>query len=254
MTAQEILHELRALSDERMLDSWNRMGIDTSNYYGVNYSRLRRFAELLDRNHVLAQELWGTGVHDARLLATLIEEPLKVPTGQLDRWLLESGFLDLADKIVQNVAARTLYAKDKMREWLKSRKEYIRRAGYVLMAELIKTRKFPADDELEDVLATIERTFRKERDWVKEAMNRAVIAIGLGRPTLRNKAMATAKRIGKVVIDQGYSSSRVPDAVKRLSMGHHGRGRPPMVNTEAKVRRAAGKSKVRRPRGRPKGS
>src|SRR3954468_13917426 len=75
MTAPEILAALRARANPANTAGMARYGINTEHAYGVPVYELRAMAKPIGRDHVLAQELWASGIHEARILATIIEEP-----------------------------------------------------------------------------------------------------------------------------------------------------------------------------------
>lgn len=217
MNAEQLLRELKALGDPRALQVWQRMGMDTRNFYGVGLTKIRTLAKKIKKDHTLAAALWQSGIHDARLLAAFIAEPAKVTEEQLERWVAEADFWDLSDKLATEVVAKSPYARKKMSEWLPSKQEYVRRAAFVLLAELARSDNELKDDELQAYLARIEKDIHREQNWVREAMNTALIAIGSRNQKLNQKARAAAKRIGQVEVDYGDTSCRLPDALAHLT-------------------------------------
>ena len=224
MTTQQILKDLKALGDPRAIAIWKRGGMPTDNFFGVNLTKLGAYAKKLKKNHELALELWNSGVHDARLLATMIEEPNKVTVEQIERWVKDADFWDLTDRICKNVVSKTPFALEKMRTWMKSNDEFVKRAGYMVLKELARQKDAGqakadsalSDETLAEHLAVIERDIQTEKNWVKEAMNYALIAIGSRNKPLNRRALDAANRIGKVDVDYGDSSCKAPDAVAYL--------------------------------------
>jgi 3-methyladenine DNA glycosylase AlkD len=216
MTIEKILADLKALGDPRAIAVWKRVGMNTDNYFGVGLTKLKEYAKRLKKDHDLALELWATKNHDARLLATIIEEPAKATSEQIDRWVGEADFWDLTNKIVSNVVAKTSFGKEKMTTWMKSKKELIRRAGFMTLVNLAKSDDTLSESEFAGYLDLIEKKIQGEDNWVREAMNYAVIAIGSRNGDLNRKAQKTATKIGKVEIDYGESSCQAPDAIVYL--------------------------------------
>jgi 3-methyladenine DNA glycosylase AlkD len=217
VTVNQILKDLKSLSEPRAVKVWKRLGMDTSTFYGVGLTKIKNYSKKVGRSHELAGELWETGIHDARLLATMIEEPKKVTEEQIDRWIAEADFWDLSDKICTNIAAKTPFALKKVRKWIKSKDEFVKRSGFSLMAELARNGNAIEESELEEYIELIERTIHKQKNWVKEAMNWTLISIGSRNRSLNQKALAAAHRIGKIDVDYGDSSCKLPDAIGFLT-------------------------------------
>ena len=216
ISIKEILGELKSLGDPRALKVWGRLGLDGSKYYGVNLTRLGTYARKLGRDHDLALELWASGIHDARLLATMIEDPKLATEEQIDRWIEEADFWDLTDKICSNIVAKTSFGEMKTREWIASPKEFVRRAGWITLKGLASPGGSVSDQELEKYLGVIEKKIQGEANWVKEAMNYCLIAIGGRSKALNKRALEIAAKIGPVEVDYGDTSCKAPDAITYL--------------------------------------
>lgn len=216
MRLEETLALLKSTGDERAVEIWKRFGMPDVKYYGVCLTKIARIAGEIKRDHELALELWDSGVHDARLLATHIIEPKKVDEALIDRWVESLNFMDVCDKFCTNVVLKTAFAQNKMETWTKSDKEYTKRAGYKLFTALAHKGKLSADT-IRLHLTRIEADIRDERNWVKEMMLYALIAIGEAGDKLRQEALEAAKRIGPVAIDYGQSSCKPPDPLAKLS-------------------------------------
>jgi len=116
MNSKQIIDELKKLSAESARETWRKMGMDTTNLLGVELTKLKALAKKVGRNHELAVELWNTGIHDARILAALIEEPKKFSPEQAEAWIGESDFWDLSDQLCIQTVAKTDFAEEKMKE------------------------------------------------------------------------------------------------------------------------------------------
>jgi len=195
--------------------------MDVSHYYGASIKEIRdslqrseeKHAELsLKERHALALELWDSGVHDARLLAIEIEHSRYITKVQLDKWIKESDFFDLVDTIVRDLVSKTSYMPEKIEQWTASESPLIRRAGFMTLAELAKSKKKVDDELLADALAVIGRHLAEEHDFVKEAMNYALISIGRRGKELQRMAQDVARMIGRIAISYGGEQKVAPDA------------------------------------------
>lgn len=163
-------------------------------------------------DHALAQSLWKSGNLDARTLALMIADAAKLTPAEAETWLRESNGCILLGYLAKLVA-RTLFAREKMAAWTKSKEEYPRTLGYSLLGALAGNADAPlSDEDYLKHLAQIEKTIHASPNRAKEAMNSALIAIGVHRPGLEKQAIATARRVGKVDVDHGETDCKTPDA------------------------------------------
>jgi 3-methyladenine DNA glycosylase AlkD len=155
-----------------------RFGIQTSKALGISIPQLRDIAKRLRTNHELAQKLWKTGLHEARILASMIDDPEKVSEEQMERWAADFDSWDVVDSCCGNLFDETEFAIRKAHEWSKRKEEYIKRAGFVLMAEMAVHDKKASDKTFLDFLPVIVRESSDERNFVKKAVNWALRQIG----------------------------------------------------------------------------
>jgi 3-methyladenine DNA glycosylase AlkD len=174
-----------------------RYGIRTDRAIGVTVTELRVVARKLGRDHALAAELWRTGVHEARLLATMVDEPARVTEGQMEAWVRKIDSWDLCDQACANLFDRTPFAFDKAIEWSAREDEFVRRAGYALMATTAVHRRDVPDARFEPFLARIREGADDERNLVKKAASWALRQIGKRSPRLHRRALATARALGR---------------------------------------------------------
>ncbi len=210
MTVQEVLQELESLGTAQNRKIYRRHGA-CENLYGVSFANLRKMAKQLKIDHALAQQLWTTRNHEAQLLASMIADPVTVEESLVDRWISE-----LADRIVTSeftdFVSKTRFFQAKTEEWLDSEDEWIGRAGWQLLALLAMSDIELADSYFENHLEVIERDIHTQKNMVRDAMNSALIAIGIRNPALERQALSAAKTIGKVEVDHGETSCKTPDA------------------------------------------
>ena len=213
--AQEIVAQLRRIGTARNREGIKRFGIYVGNAVGVSVTDLRKMGRLLGRDHKLSQELWRSGVHEARILASIVDEPSRVTEAQMERWVRDFDSWDLCDQVCGNLFDKTPFAYDKAAEWSERRPEFQKRAGFALMACLAWHDKDASDARFRGFLPLIEREAGDDRNFVKKAVNWALRQIGKRSPGLRRSAIASAKRIAK----QGSRSARwiASDALRELN-------------------------------------
>ncbi len=193
----EIFKRFKTLSNEEMLKGMARYGIKTGNAYGVPFPELRKIAKEVGKNHLLAERLWTSGVHDARILATMLDDPEKVTEDQMERWVKDVDSWDICDSCCGNLFDRTAFAYSKAIEWSSREEEYVKRAGFVLMANLVIHDKKAEDKVFLEFLKIIEREASDERNFVKKAMNWALRQIGKRNVNLNLKAIEACEKIRK---------------------------------------------------------
>ena len=210
MTKTEAMKELRTHGSEQTRKTYRRHGM-SGKMFGVSYAALGKMKKKIKVDQPLAEQLWATDNLDARTLATMIADPGAIRVGTLDTWAKESGARGLAAAI-SNVAAGSPHARKLMEKWTASKSEMTGCAGWHTLASLAREDKGLSDAYLEKRLATIESTVHTSTNWVRYAMNNALINIGVRNAKLEKKAIAASRRIGKIDVDHGKTSCKTPDA------------------------------------------
>jgi 3-methyladenine DNA glycosylase AlkD len=193
-SANDVIRELRALDSEKNRAGMARFGINTEHAFGVSMATLDPIARRLKKNHALAQELWASGHHEARLLAALIEEPAKVTPRQMDSWAADFDSWDLCDQACMKVFARTPHVAAKVAKWAKDKREFVRRAAFATIAGAAVRSKEP-DKVFLPFLTIIEAGATDERNFVRKAVNWALRQIGKRSPGLHKPALALARKL-----------------------------------------------------------
>jgi 3-methyladenine DNA glycosylase AlkD len=227
LSAREILEALRSHANAANVAGMARYGINTQGTLGVPVRVLRQMAREAGRNHGLAAELWESGIHEGRILATLIEEPARVTRGQMDRWARDLDSWDVCDQACHNVFRYTPFAFEKAARWARARREFVRRAAFSLMAGLAAKARNATDAQFEAFLPLIVQAAADERNLVKKAVNWALRQIGKHNTHLREKAIATAEEIR--LLDSRTARWIAADALRELRALTVGRasGTPP---------------------------
>ena len=159
---------------------------------------LRKMAKEIGRRHDLADELWRSAIHEARILAALIDDPGKVTDDQMERWVLEIDSWDVCDQLCSNLFSRTALAREKAAAWSGRPETFVKRAGFVLMACLAVHDKKADDAIFVEFLPLIVREAGDDRNFVKKAVNWALRQIGKRNPVLNRLSVETAREIQKI--------------------------------------------------------
>ena len=186
------------MGDPKAVEGMARFGIQSSNSFGVSVPKLRTLASEVGRDHQLALKLWDTGLHDARLLATMVDDPEKVTIDQMDRWVRDFDSWDVVDGCCGNLFDKTPFAVSKAKEWCNQDEEFVKRAGFALMAELAVHDKEAEDKVFLDFLSLIIGGASDKRNFVKKAVNWSLRQIGKRNLKLNKAAVSTAVKIQKM--------------------------------------------------------
>jgi 3-methyladenine DNA glycosylase AlkD len=215
--AQAIVEELRSRANPVNVAGMARFGINVENAFGISVAELRTLAKVIGRDHSVAGALWDAGVHEARILATLVEEPARVTPAQMDRWARQFDSWDVCDQACQNLFRHTPHAFAKAAEWPHAKPEFLRRAGFALMAGLAVSAKTAPDAQFEAFLPLIAEASTDERNFVKKAVNWALRQIGKRNPRLSKLAIAQAEALLR--IDSRAARWIARDALRELRAG-----------------------------------
>jgi 3-methyladenine DNA glycosylase AlkD len=180
--------------------------------FGVSFATLKTLVKRIGVDHELAERLWDTGNHDARVLALKVADPGRVKPAQLDKWAA-ANTVRMCCGYTAMLAAESPHGSAKLKEWFASPKESLRTHAWVLAGFLAMLDEHAADDVFAKLIGRIESSIHSASNAERETMNSALISIGGRSPALRKAATAAAKRIGKVEIDYGDTECKTPDAV-----------------------------------------
>ena len=210
-----ILKRLKSLSNPDAVMGMARFGINPENTYGISIPDLRKMAKEIGRDHPLAQELWSSGIHEARILAGMIDDPKMVTEKQMESWVKDFDSWDVCDQCCMNLFEETKSAYQKCVEWSSREEEFVKRAGFVLMARLAVSDKSAKDEMFLKFLPVIEREAIDNRNFVKKAVNWALRQIGKRNIQLNKMAIRTAKEIQKM--DSKSAKWVASDAIRELT-------------------------------------
>ena len=193
---EEALAALRSAATAHDLANLDRFGIDAPGALGVSMANLQKIAKRLGRDHDLAAGLWATGVYEARMLASLIDDSALVTPEQMDAWRADFDNWAIVDTVCFKLFDRSPHAFANIEAWAGLNDEFGRRAAFALLACLALHDRSTGDQPFLDGLVLIERAASDDRNFVKKAVNWALRAIGLrSSPVLKTAALETARRL-----------------------------------------------------------
>jgi 3-methyladenine DNA glycosylase AlkD len=212
-TAQAILAEIKPLGRESYKKILLNHGIREP-VYGVKIEELKKIQKRVKKDHRLALDLYDTGIYDAMYLAGLIADETKMTRKDLQRWLDTATSPALCDYTVAWVTAESVHGRELASEWIDSKTEAARAAGWNTLSGMVALRADAELDlkELKRLLRRVARTIHDSPDRVRYAMNGFVIAVGTYVAPLSDDAVAVAKKIGEVQVDMGDTACQVPNA------------------------------------------
>jgi len=176
-----------------------RYGVHTEKAFGVSMATMQALAKRVGVSHELAGELWKTGWYEARMVASMIDEIDKVTPAQMDRWARDFDNWGICDTVCFVLFDRSPYAFEKIAKWSKRREEFIKRAGFALLACVALHRKGIADAEFIRCLPLIENAATDERNFVKKGVSWALRAIARRSDVLKRESAKLAKRLADSV-------------------------------------------------------
>ncbi len=195
MNIDEVIALLKQKANPAYLEGMKRFAIENTKALGIPIPELRKLARDLKKDHALALDLWDTGLHEARILASMIDDPLMVTSKQINDWVNDFNSWDICDQVCGNLFDRTPFAIEKALAFSSDNQAFIKRAGFVLMAEYSIHNKTADDKTFINFLQIIEREAWDNRNFVKKAINWALRQIGKRNQILKIEAIEIAYRI-----------------------------------------------------------
>jgi 3-methyladenine DNA glycosylase AlkD len=191
---EEIISQLKSLAVPSNISGMARFGINPNNTLGVSMPRIRQLGKR-KKDHNLALALWETGIHEARILASIIDQPAQLTSEQMDSWTADFDSWDVCDQVCGNLYSRSPLAVEKALFWAKSDQEFVKRAGFALMAYIAVHGKKVPDAVFIQFLGIIESSAEDGRNFVKKAVNWALRQIGKRGGELYLPALEVSRRL-----------------------------------------------------------
>jgi 3-methyladenine DNA glycosylase AlkD len=210
-----IIERLKSLANPDAVKGMARYGINPASAYGVSIPALRKIATTAKKNHSLAKMLWSSGIHEARILASMIDDPRQVSQEQMEQWVLDFNSWDLCDQCCNNLFRKVKHAHYKAVEWSSRQEEFVKRAGFVLMACLAVHDKIAQDGAFLKFMPIIKKESADSRNFVKKAVNWALRQIGKRNKRLNQEALKAAHEINEM--GSGAAQWIASDAIRELA-------------------------------------
>jgi 3-methyladenine DNA glycosylase AlkD len=192
---QDLLVQMREQGSDTNRMGMKRYGINVDNAWGISIPWLRSKAKEMRNDHRTALRLWGTNIHEARILASIIDDPAAVDREQMDDWVSGFNSWDLCDQCCGNLFVHTDNAREVIPDWCGRPEEFVRRAGFVMIAALaVKDKKSPTSS-FEQYLPLLEKFSTDGRNNVKKGVNWAIRQVGKRDLEGRELVLPLARRL-----------------------------------------------------------
>ena len=182
-----------------------------SNHFGVSYANLKKLVKKIKTNQNLADMLWANGNIDAMILSTMIADPKVFDKEKINSWIKDIRYYILIDEFVTNIVCCRKHEEELIDEWIESNDEYLARAGWNILINLAVHNNEKPDGYFVKYITLIEENMNKSENRTKEAMNNALISIGIRNNSLKKLAIEAAKTIRKNETDYNKTLSKPAD-------------------------------------------
>ena len=213
MTLDQVMSELAAKGSEATKRIFLKHGAKEP-FFGVKVADLKVILKKLKGDQALALKLYATGNGDAQYLAGMIADGAKLTTAQLQQWADTAAWGMISGTVVSWVAAEHPDGFALAMKWIDSKKESVAVSGWRTLgalAAVVPDDRLPMK-QFSALLDRVAKTISSASDDVRYAMNGFVIACGTYLAPLGDKAIATARKVGRVEVDMGDTACQVPEA------------------------------------------
>ncbi|MBU0586921.1 DNA alkylation repair protein [Candidatus Micrarchaeota archaeon] len=215
MNYSETMKKLKSYSNPKNVQGMSRFGIKGGKMLGISIPILRKMSKEIGKDHALALELWNSGIHEARILASMIDDPKLVTEKQMDSWVSDFDSWDVCDQVCMNLFGKVPSAYKKIGEWAKREEEFVRRTAFSMIAVFAWQKNGLSDNQIIKLIPLIKKYSTDERNFVKKAVNWALRQIGKRNLNLNTAAIKTAKEIQK--LDSKSAKWIATDALRELT-------------------------------------
>jgi 3-methyladenine DNA glycosylase AlkD len=212
--AADVLRKLQAHARPDNLAGMARYGMTVEKRLGVAVPVMRQIAKEIGPDHKLALALWDTEIAEARMLASMVEEPQAVTEKQMERWVRDLDSWDVCDQVCMNLFEKMPQAWKKIPEWAEREQEFVKRAAFALLACLAWHDRTMDDEQFLSLFPVLKRGATDERNYVKKAVNWALRNIGKRNTKLHRAAIQLAKEIQ--ALDSKAARWIAADALREL--------------------------------------
>jgi 3-methyladenine DNA glycosylase AlkD len=172
-----------------------RYAIVAPKVFGVSVAALRDMGKSIQRDHGLALALWKSGWYEARMLTAFVDDPARVTVAQMDRWAKDFDNWAICDHLCFHLFDKTPHAWGRITAWSRRREEFVKRAGFALLAGVALHDKKAPDAPFLRSLRLIERAASDDRNFVKKGVSWALRSVGHRNHALHTASVATATRL-----------------------------------------------------------
>ncbi len=191
----EVIDQLRTLADPSRLPGMARVGINVERAIGVSLPNLRTLARRHRPDHELALGLWETGIGEARILASMVDDTALVTDEQMERWVADLDSWDVCDQVCGNLFERCPSGPRMARSWVRREEAFVKRAGFAMIAGWAVHDRTSPDDVFASWFPVIRRGAIDERNYVKKSVSWALRNIGKRSLALNAAAVAETRRL-----------------------------------------------------------
>ncbi|MBE9031987.1 DNA alkylation repair protein [filamentous cyanobacterium LEGE 11480] len=199
MHLQDVIKQLEALANPaNVATKQNKFGIVADRALGIYQKDLGKLAKQIGPDNQLAIDLFNTGIYEARLLCSYLYHPQDLTDELMEAWVVTFENWEICDSFCMGFFAASEDAIAKAIAWSERDEEFVKRAGFVIMAAYGFVHKQALNPVFEQFLPIIEREAKDDRLYVKKAVNWALRNIGKRNVDLQIAAIATANQIRQI--------------------------------------------------------
>jgi len=225
MNLAQTMAALERAGTEQTRKTWRRHGAKDP-MFGVLHAALYKLQKQIGTDHALAEALWDTGNHDARVLAMLIADGEQMTAAKLNRWRRAADHRFMVMSFSQ-LTARSKAGLECALQWIDGKNEFEQSMGWCTLAGLANGSSV-GDETFAPLLPRLQRVMHELPNFARYCANSCLIAIG-GRPAFTNVALAIAKTVGRVEVDHGDTDCKTPDAseyIMKMAIRKAGKAAP----------------------------
>lgn len=233
MTCDEIIKELKSNASEKYRANVIKMGIPAEYSIGVSTAVVRAVAKKAGRSNELANKLWNSGYHEAKLLAVLVFDKKTLSNEEIEQLIVDVHSWDLCDHLCKNLIIKLKDYDTFIAKWIESTHTYKKRAAFTLIASSVIHNKSITNDTLDDYLRIIQVYSDGEHEHIKKAVSWALREIGKKNFTYNEKAILLAHEMK----ESGNKTQAwiAKDALKELETLVKVEGRDRLISTNTQM-------------------
>ena len=215
MEYETVISRLKKYANPKAVEGMRRFGITAEKLLGVSIPNIRKLAKEIGTNHELALKLWSPKSREYRILSCMIDDANLVSEEQLEKMVMDFDSWEVCDQCCINLLKDLDSPHERAIKWSKREEEFVKRAGYVMMAVLAVHDKKSPDSVFEQFFKDIVRGSTDERNFVKKAVNWAIRQIGKRNIGLNQKCIKLSKEL--LETDSKSAKWIAKDAIKELT-------------------------------------